>query len=62
MAVPPVALIQPSVYYKYADPDLEARSIGQRILMRIGSRNEPIMKGKLREIKQALVVFNEYFQ
>ncbi|MFZ2525901.1 MAG: DUF3014 domain-containing protein [Candidatus Ferrigenium altingense] len=52
----PVALIQPSVYYKYADPDLEARSIGQRILMRIGSRNEAIMKGKLREIKQELLL------
>jgi hypothetical protein len=50
----PVALIQPSVYYKYADPDLEARSIGQRILMRIGSRNEAIMKGKLREIREEL--------
>lgn len=50
----PVALIQPSVYYKYADPDLEARSIGQRILMRIGSRNEAIMKSKLREIREEL--------
>lgn len=50
----PVALVQPGVYYKYADPDLEARSIGQRILMRIGSKNEAIMKGKLREIKEEL--------
>ncbi len=50
----PVALIQPSVYYKYADPDLEARSIGQRILMRIGSKNEAILKGKLREIREEL--------
>ncbi|WP_435628510.1 DUF3014 domain-containing protein [Candidatus Ferrigenium straubiae] len=50
----PVALIQPSVYYKYADPDLEARSIGQRILMRIGSKNEAIMKAKLREIREEL--------
>lgn len=50
----PVALTQPSVYYKYADPGLEARSIGQRILMRIGSRNEAIMKTKLREIREEL--------
>ncbi len=50
----PVALIQPSVYYKFADPGLEARSIGQRILIRIGSRNEAIMKGKLREIREEL--------
>lgn len=50
----PVALIQPSVYYKFADPDLEARSIGQRILMRIGSKNEAIIKAKLREIREEL--------
>ena len=50
----PVALVQPSVHYKFADPDLEGRSIGQRILMRIGSKNEAIMKGKLREIREEL--------
>ena len=50
----PVALIQPGVYYQFADPGLEARSIGQRILMRIGSRDEAIMKGKLREIREEL--------
>lgn len=52
----PVKLVRPSVFYKYADPDLEERSIGQRILMRIGSKNEAIMKGKLREIKQELLL------
>lgn len=52
----PVKLVRPSVYYKYADPGLEERSIGQRILMRIGSKNEAIIKGKLREIKQELLL------
>lgn len=52
----PVKLVRPSVFYKYADPDLEERSIGQRILMRTGSRNEAIIKGKLREIKQELLL------
>ncbi|MDO8293841.1 MAG: DUF3014 domain-containing protein [Gallionella sp.] len=52
----PVKLVRPSVFYKYADPDLEERSIGQRILMRIGSRNEAIIKSKLREIKQELLL------
>lgn len=52
----PVKLIQPNVYYLYADPDLEARSIGQRILMRLGSKNEAIIKAKLREIKQELLL------
>ena len=52
----PVKLVRPSVFYKYADPDLEERSIGQRILMRTGSRNEAIIKDKLREIKQELLL------
>jgi len=49
-----VRLAQPGVYYLFADPDLEGRSIGQRILMRTGSNNEAIIKSKLREIKQEL--------
>ena len=52
----PIRLVQPSVYYKFADPDLEGRSIGQRILMRTGSKNEAIIKGKLRAIKQELML------
>jgi hypothetical protein len=52
----PVKLVQPNVFYLYADPDLEERSIGQRILMRIGSSNEAIMKAKLRELKKELLL------
>ena len=52
----PVKLIHPSVYYKFADPDLERRSIGQRILMRIGSHNEAIVKNWLGEVKQQLML------
>lgn len=52
----PVKLVRPNVYYLYADPDLEGRSIGQRILMRTGSKNEAILKAKLREIKQELLL------
>jgi len=51
----PVKLVQPNVYYQYADSDLEGRSIGQRILMRLGSKNEAAVKTKLREIKQELM-------
>ena len=50
----PVKLVQPSVYYQFADPNLEGRSIGQRIMMRIGSKNEAVIKAKLNEIKQEL--------
>jgi hypothetical protein len=50
----PIKLVQTSVFYQFSDPDLEERSIGQRILMRIGSKNEERVKAKLREIKQEL--------
>jgi hypothetical protein len=49
----PVKLLQPKVFYQYADPDLEELSIGQRILMRTGSKNEARLKVWLSEIKQA---------
>jgi Protein of unknown function (DUF3014) len=52
----PVKLVQPKHYYLYADPDLESRSIGQRILMRIGSDNEQVIKAKLKAIKQELTL------
>jgi hypothetical protein len=52
----PVKLLQPKIVYVYADPDLEGRSIGQRILMRIGSDNEATVKTKLQEIRQELLL------
>ncbi|OGS97697.1 MAG: hypothetical protein A3H31_12225 [Gallionellales bacterium RIFCSPLOWO2_02_FULL_57_47] len=51
-----IKLVQPNVFYLYADPDLEKRSIGQRILIRVGNKNEAIIKAKLREIKQQLML------
>lgn len=50
----PIKLVQPNVFYLYADPALEERSIGQRILIRIGGKNAAIIKAKLREIKKEL--------
>jgi len=52
----PVKLLQPKVLYEFADPELEALSIGQRILMRIGSKNEATMKARLLEIRQELLL------
>ena len=52
----PVWLRQPNVMYLYADPDLEARASGQKILMRMGSRNAAIVKSKLRDIKQIIML------
>lgn len=51
-----VRLVRPSVYYKFADPGLEGRSAGQKILMRLGSANEAIIKSKLRTFRQAIVI------
>ncbi len=52
----PVRLSQPAVLYVYADPGLERRSIGQRILLRTGSSNEAKIKARLRDIKQELML------
>lgn len=51
---PPVALVRPKVLYLYADPELEARSAGQKILMRMGAENAARIKAKLREIRAAI--------
>jgi Protein of unknown function (DUF3014) len=48
----PVKLTRPWVMYQFADPDLEARSFGQKILIRMGSENAAKIKAKLREIRQ----------
>jgi hypothetical protein len=50
----PVALKQPNVMYEYADPALESRSAGQKLLIRSGPANEAAIKAKLREIRAAL--------
>jgi len=51
----PVALRQPKVVFQYADPDLEERSAGQKIMMRVGADNERRLKAKLRDLRRALV-------
>lgn len=52
----PIELVQPKVLYQYADAELEARSAGQKIMIRIGRDNERLLKGKLRELRRALAV------
>jgi hypothetical protein len=50
----PVRLVQPTVYYKFADPNLEALSAGQKLLIRMGPENAGAIKAKLREIQAEL--------
>ncbi|MDE2360824.1 MAG: DUF3014 domain-containing protein [Betaproteobacteria bacterium] len=51
----PIALVQPKIIYKFADPQLESLSAGQKIMVRMGHDNELRVKAKLRAIRQALV-------
>jgi hypothetical protein len=51
----PVALARPKVLYEFADPDLEARSSGQKLLARLGAENTRLVKAKLRQIRAELV-------
>lgn len=44
-------LVQPKVLYEYADPELQARSAGQKIMMRVGPDNAAALKAKLKEIR-----------
>ncbi len=47
--------MRPKVFWEYADPELEARSAGQKLLLRMGNENAAIVRAKLRELR-ALVV------
>jgi hypothetical protein len=50
----PVKLVRPKVLYKFADPELESLSAGQKIMIRMGAANAAIVKAKLREIRREL--------
>ncbi len=57
LAAPDVAaprLVQPKVLWQFADPDLEARSAGQKIMLRMGPANAARVKEKLRAIRGEL--------
>ena len=46
-----VQLLEFNSSYKFLDPELEALSVGQKMLIRIGSDSEKIMKDRLREFR-----------
>ena len=50
----PIALAQPKVMYVFADPELEARSAGQKLMIRMGPANARIIKTKLREFREEI--------
>jgi hypothetical protein len=50
----PVSIVQPKVVYQFAAPDLETRSAGQKMMIRMGSANAAKVKAKLREVRREL--------
>jgi len=47
----PIELTRPNVMYTFADPTLEARPAGQKLLLRMGPENAAAIKAKLRELR-----------
>jgi hypothetical protein len=50
----PIALARPNVMYTFADPALESRSAGQKLLIRMGPDNAAVIKAKLKELRAAI--------
>jgi hypothetical protein len=50
----PAELLRPKVLYEFSDPDLETRSAGQKVMVRMGTENQLRVKAKLHEIRQEL--------
>jgi hypothetical protein len=51
---PSVDVDRPWVMYRFADPQLESLSAGQKILVRVGPENAARLKGKLAELRGQL--------
>jgi hypothetical protein len=47
----PIELVQPNVMYTFADPALESRPAGQKLLIRMGPDNAKAIKAKLMELR-----------
>lgn len=50
-----VLLVRPAVYYKYADPSLEALSPAQKQMLRFGASNRFLIKAQLEQLKPMLM-------
>lgn len=54
----PIVLVRPNVLYEFADPDLEALSSGQKLLLRMGPDNRATVKRLLQKFRTKLVTPN----
>ena len=50
----PIRLVRPHVLYEYADPELEALSAGQKLLLRMGPEHASRVKAALADIRQRI--------
>jgi hypothetical protein len=50
----PIELVRPNVMYLYADPALESRTAGQKLLIRMGPENAAAIKVKLTQLRAAI--------
>ena len=50
-----IYLVKPEAVYLFEDPELEALTAGQKILLRMGPENAMAVKEKLREIRRLLL-------
>lgn len=50
----PIPTLRPWVRYEFADPELEMRPAGQKILLRMGSTNAARIKAKLSEFRTGI--------
>jgi hypothetical protein len=50
----PIQLVRPNVMYTFADPALEARPAGQKLLIRMGPENAQAIKAKLTELRSVI--------
>lgn len=51
----PIRLVRPHVLYEFADAELEALSSGQKLLLRMGSKNAASIKRVLKEFRALIV-------
>ena len=51
----PLELIRPRVVYEFASPDLETRSAGQKIMLRMGPQNAARVKAKLLLVRREIL-------
>lgn len=50
-----IELVRPKVFYRFADPELESLSAGQKAMIRMGPDNAERIKTRLRELRALLV-------